>query len=165
MNMEHSVPQHIVKGTKYFQDSLPGSGLAHVKQVADVVQAGRHGQFKQADGQLGICREGWLQGDVLPLQVWQMLLQEIPKGGPGHPEGLQQPFIIPGLLDNTLPPVLSGPVCPEMVELETWEGDHCLGGGILESIFAVTDGVQPEHRWGRGDRFAVVALGLRAAGR
>lgn len=46
MHPEHSVP---LKGTADLQDSLPDSHLAHAEELADVAQAGGHGQLEQGD--------------------------------------------------------------------------------------------------------------------
>ncbi|KYO24407.1 hypothetical protein Y1Q_0002041 [Alligator mississippiensis] len=70
--------------------------------------------------------------------AWKVL-----EGGLGHPEGLHPLLIIPGVLDNVLPPVLVGPEGPEAAGLEAQDGNGCPSGGILVPIVSIPTGDQP----------------------
>ncbi|KYO26564.1 hypothetical protein Y1Q_0002184 [Alligator mississippiensis] len=91
------------------------------------------------------------------------LLQEIPEGGLGHPEGFQPLLVILGVLDNTPSPVLADLVSPEMAELETQKGDSSPDGDILEPVIGI-----PARIWlggqGLSGRGMVTALGQHVLG-
>ncbi|KYO49023.1 hypothetical protein Y1Q_0013937 [Alligator mississippiensis] len=136
MDMEHGVLQHILEDSTHFQDSLPGSGLAHTEQVLDVPEAGRHGQLHQWEGQSSVGRESQVYASVLLLQVGLELLEQVPEGGLGHAEAIQPLLIVPGVLDDMQPQVLAGTVGPEVVGLEAQEGDGGSSGGIIEPLIS-----------------------------
>ncbi|KYO34664.1 hypothetical protein Y1Q_0015453 [Alligator mississippiensis] len=83
----------------------PAVAFPAPKEMDYMVKAAGHGQLQQGKGQQSVCRERWSHGSTLLLHVWLGLLEEVPEGGP----------VIPGLLDNVLPPVLAGPEIPEVV--------------------------------------------------
>ncbi|KYO37697.1 hypothetical protein Y1Q_0021998 [Alligator mississippiensis] len=79
-------PQHHLQRIPDLQDGLPNSLLVHAEEVANIVQAGRHGQLEHYDGQPGLHGEGQPHGGGLPLQMQVDLIEELLEGGPDHPE-------------------------------------------------------------------------------
>ncbi|KYO37723.1 hypothetical protein Y1Q_0022017 [Alligator mississippiensis] len=133
--MEHHVPQHVLEGSAHLQDSLPGGGLAHTKEVADM-QVDMVSVSKTIASRVSAGKSCHMVS-VLPLQVQVELIQEVLEGGLGHPEHLQPLLIIPGGLDDVQPPVLAGQVGPEAMGLEAQEGMDGPSSGMQDHVISV----------------------------
>ncbi|KYO39194.1 hypothetical protein Y1Q_0004831 [Alligator mississippiensis] len=110
--------------------------------MANIMEAGKHGQHEQGNGQLGLHREKLLHGGILLLQVLAELLEDDLEADPGCAKELQPLLIIPGGLDVVQPPVLASWVGPQVMGLEAQEHVDGPSGTIQECVICVPPGVQ-----------------------